>query len=68
MAIQSGATHVGRIASIITGAVRDVAGEFGEFATDVFEMREASRRAEADRERAEDLVDPESFSVSADGE
>ena len=68
MALQSGATHAGRIATIISGAVRDVVGELGEFATDVFEMREASRRAEADRVRAEDLVDPESFSVSPDAE
>lgn len=44
-AVESGATHVGRIATIITGAVRDVAREVGSFATDVFEMREASRRA-----------------------
>jgi len=44
-AVESGATHVGRIATIVTGAVRDVAREIGSFATDVFEMREASSRA-----------------------
>ncbi|MEV4421677.1 hypothetical protein AB0L40_17095 [Patulibacter sp. NPDC049589] len=44
-AVESGATHVGRIATIVTGAVRDVAREIGSFATDVFEMREASGRA-----------------------
>ncbi|MSW51276.1 MAG: hypothetical protein F2817_10385 [Actinobacteria bacterium] len=44
-AVESGATHVGRIATIVTGAVRDVARELGSFATDVFEMREASNRA-----------------------
>jgi hypothetical protein len=49
VALESGATHVGRIATIISGAVREVVGELGEFATDVFEMREASRRAAADR-------------------
>ena len=44
-AVESGATHVGRIATIVTGAVRDVAREVGSFATDLFEMREASGRA-----------------------
>jgi chemotaxis response regulator CheB len=43
--IESAATHVGRIATIITGAVRDVARELGEMATDAFEMREAAHRA-----------------------
>lgn len=46
--IESGAEHAGRIATIVTGAVRDVTREIGEFATDVFEMREASRRARED--------------------
>ena len=46
--IESGAGHVGRMAGIITDAVREVTRELGEFATDVFEIREASRRAERD--------------------
>lgn len=45
---ESAATHVGKIASIVTGAVREVAHEVGEWASDAFEMRDASRRAEAD--------------------
>lgn len=45
---ESAATHIGNIATIITGAVRDVARETGDWVTDVFEMREAARRAEAD--------------------
>jgi hypothetical protein len=45
---ESAAGHVGRIATILSGAVRDVTHEVGEWATDVFEMREASARAEAD--------------------
>lgn len=49
-AVESGATHVGRIATIITGAVRDVASEVGSWATDVFEMREASNRARREHE------------------
>ncbi|MDO9407858.1 hypothetical protein [Patulibacter sp.] len=44
-AVESGATTVGKIATIVTGAVRDVAREVGSFATDVIEMREASNRA-----------------------
>lgn len=48
--VESGATHVGRIATILTGAVRDVTREVGSWATDLFEMREASQRAQADRE------------------
>ena len=50
--VESGATHVGRIASIVTGAVRDVTRELGEFTTEVFEIRDASKRAERDRDGA----------------
>ena len=46
--VESGAGRVGSIAMIITGAVRDIAKEIGGFATDVFEMLEASKRARAD--------------------
>jgi hypothetical protein len=49
--IESGVTHVGQIMGIVVGAVRDVTRELGDFATDVFEMREASRRAAAEDER-----------------
>ena len=42
---ESAASHVGRIATIITGAVRDVAREMGEWATDAFEMRDAAEKA-----------------------
>jgi hypothetical protein len=42
---ESAAQHVGRIATIVTGAVREVAHEVGEWATDAFEMREAAGRA-----------------------
>lgn len=51
--VESGATHVGRIATIVTAAVRDVTREVGSWATDMFEMREASRRAQADHEAQE---------------
>jgi hypothetical protein len=49
---ESAATHIGKIAMIITGAVRDIATETGEWVTDVIEMREATDRARADEERA----------------
>jgi len=48
VAIESGAAHVGQIMGIVAGAVRDVTRELGEWATDIFEMREAAKRAETD--------------------
>lgn len=48
---ETAATHVGRIATIITGAVRDVAREIGSWGTEVIEMREAAKRAAADEAR-----------------
>jgi hypothetical protein len=48
--IESGATHVGSIVGIVVGAVRDVTREVGDWATDVFEIRDAARRARADAE------------------
>jgi hypothetical protein len=44
---ESAANHVGRIATIITGAVREIAHEMGEWASDAFEMREAADKAAA---------------------
>lgn len=48
---ESAATHVGRIATIVTAAVREVAHEVGDWASDAFEMRDAAARAEADEVR-----------------
>ena len=42
--------HVGQIASIITDAGRQITRELGDWATDIFEMREAAERARVDRE------------------
>ncbi len=53
---EAAATHVGRIASIVTGAVREVAHELGDLASDVFEMREAAGRA--DRATRDDVSAP----------
>lgn len=42
---ESTATHAGTIATILSSAIRDVAHELGDFASDVFEMRDAASRA-----------------------
>lgn len=51
-AVQSGteaAAHaVGEVASILTRAVGEVASAVGGFATEIFEIRESSRRAMAE--------------------
>lgn len=49
--VESTATHVGRIATIVTSAVADIAREIGDLVTDGFEMRDAARRARLDEER-----------------
>jgi hypothetical protein len=52
--VVSVASAVGEVASIITTAVKDVAGAIGGVATDIFEIRDgvrrASERSEADGE------------------
>ncbi len=58
MITESAATHVGRIATIITGAVREVAHEIGEWATDVFEMRDAATGRARDGRRRRELRRP----------
>jgi hypothetical protein len=47
-AVEAAASTVGQVTSIVTAAVRDVAGALGSFATEVFEIRESARRASAD--------------------
>ncbi|MDT5100813.1 MAG: hypothetical protein QOC76_4550 [Mycobacterium sp.] len=44
--VQSVASTVGEVASIVTTAVKDVAGAIGGLATDVFEIRDGVRRAD----------------------
>lgn len=48
---ESTATHVGRIAMIITNCVRDVTKEIGDLITDGIEMREAAKQASRDAHR-----------------
>jgi hypothetical protein len=49
--VESVASTVGEVTSIITTAVKDVASAIGGLATDLFEIRDGARRAS---ERAED--------------
>jgi hypothetical protein len=42
------ATTAGEVAGIIATAVKDVAGAVGGLATELFEIRDSSRRAAAD--------------------
>jgi len=44
-AVEAAATTVGEVATILTTAVKDVAGALGGLATEVFELRDAARRA-----------------------
>jgi hypothetical protein len=54
--VEAAASTVGEVATILTNAVRDVATALGGLATEVFEIREASRRASED---AADVPIPE---------
>lgn len=47
-AVQAAATAAGQVSSILTTAVRDVAGAVGGFATEIFEIRDSARRAADD--------------------
>lgn len=52
--VEAAAHAVGAVTNIVVGAVGDVAKAVGGFATDVFEIRDAARRAAEDQG-----VDPE---------
>ena len=43
--VEAAADTVGQVAKIITKAVQDVAGAVGGFATEVYEIRDAAKRA-----------------------
>jgi hypothetical protein len=46
--VEAAAGAVGQVATIITAAVKDVAGTVGGFATELFAIRDAARRAAVD--------------------
>jgi len=48
--VEAAADAVGQVARILTRAVGDVAGALGGFATEVFEIREAARRASVEHD------------------
>jgi hypothetical protein len=57
--VQAAAGTVGQVATIVTGAVREVAGVLGGLATEVFEIRDSARRAARDQDdRDADAGDP----------
>jgi hypothetical protein len=51
-AVEAAAGTVGQVATIVTTAVKEVAGTVGGFATELFEIRDAARRASDDHEVA----------------
>ena len=48
--VEAGAETVASVAMILTGAVRDITHALGGFATELFEIRDAARRARAESE------------------
>ena len=56
--VETTATAVGTVATIVTGAVRDVARTLGGLATDLFEIRDSARRAAADNPADTDAAGP----------
>lgn len=45
--IEAAAGTVGQVTTILSGAVKEVAGALGGFATELFEIRDSVRRARA---------------------
>ena len=69
--VEAAASTVGQVSTIVTGAVKDLAGAIGGFATEVFEIRDAARRAQADQasdtpEATEATVAPDTPGVTGD--
>jgi phenylpyruvate tautomerase PptA (4-oxalocrotonate tautomerase family) len=46
---EQAADHLGKIAEIVTTAIRDVARELGAWFNDVVELREAEQQAQEDK-------------------
>jgi hypothetical protein len=55
---EAAATTVGEVVTIVTGAIKDVAGAVGGFATEIFEIRDASRRALGEHDRSVASAEP----------
>jgi hypothetical protein len=52
-AVEAAATTAGEVATILTTAIRDIAGAVGGLATEVFEIRDSARRASAENHAEE---------------
>ena len=52
--VTAAATAVGQVSTIITAAVKDVAGALGGLATEIFEIRDSARRASLDADSDSD--------------
>ena len=55
--VETTASAVGTVATIVTTAVRDVARTLGGLATDLFEIRDSARRAAVDNEPGASTAD-----------
>jgi hypothetical protein len=64
--VEATAGAVGQVATILTTAVKDVAGAIGGFATDLFEIRDAARRASEDHPEPAAPVGPAAEGLHAD--
>jgi hypothetical protein len=51
--VSAAASAVGQVTTIVTSAVREVAGALGGFATEIFEIRDSARRARAEHGRGD---------------
>lgn len=51
--VEATVNAVGQVGGVITGAVRDVARTLGGLATDLFEIRDAARRASREHDDPE---------------
>ncbi|HEV7875295.1 MAG TPA: hypothetical protein VGP00_01370 [Nocardioides sp.] len=47
-AVEAAATTAGEVATILTTAIKDIAGAVGGLATEVFEIRDSARKASAE--------------------
>jgi hypothetical protein len=55
--VEAGAETVAAVTTILTNAVRDVAQALGGFATELFEIRDAARRARAEADDPAERAD-----------
>ena len=56
-AVEAAAGTVGQVATIITHAVRDIARVAGDLGSELFEIRDAARKARAEHDEPEDRPD-----------